>query len=360
MSGFYKLTADIDLSGYPNFESIGTADDPFRGYFCGDNYVIKNLEIVRNNENYQGLFGYANGAHISDLTLENPFVNARNGVGALLGVGIGTVIERVAIINPEIYGNNQVGGIVGETLANNASFIRDCYVENGDINTRSTGVGGILGLARDTRIENSYFSGTITAPASTQDNNAGGIIGTTGNERVILKSVASLATAIDGGTAGQFVSRGPRLVEFPNIYCRSNMQLSRNVGDSGFGRASSAQNKPLSDFKQQSLYESTMGWDFDNTWSMQEDGFPVFRAKTTTGIKNQNVVGIKNLKVSQSNEQLTFEVTNPASVWIYETSGKLVNRLDVSSSKSITLPQGIYIIRSISNGVVESTKVFKN
>lgn len=117
LDGFYILTADIDLSGYDNFEAIGTAEKPFRGYLNGNNHVIRNLKIMREavsaGQDNQGLFGYAHGAIFSNFELSDPHVEGADHVGALIGTSKGSTVEQVVVTYPYVSGNNQVGGFIG-------------------------------------------------------------------------------------------------------------------------------------------------------------------------------------------------------------------------------------------------------
>gem|GEM_PF-5901161 len=66
-----KLIADIDLSDYPSFVSIGTYNRPFYGTFDGDGHTIT-LAIYRDtvaSMNYASLFGYCTNATIKNLTI---------------------------------------------------------------------------------------------------------------------------------------------------------------------------------------------------------------------------------------------------------------------------------------------------
>jgi hypothetical protein len=74
-------------------------------------------------------------------------------------------------------------------------------------------------------------------------------------------------------------------------------------------------------------------------------------------IKNIATTAAKNLAVSSVNGTLTFKVTNPASVNIYTAAGTLVSRLNVSAQGSVVLPQGVYIVKSVSQNGVETAKV---
>jgi beta-galactosidase/beta-glucuronidase len=354
LSGFYRLTADIDLADYTNFTPIGTASNPFRGYLEGGQHVIKNLKINRQGNDCQALFASANGAFISELEIADANVKGSRNVGSLIGKCVNTSIQRVVVTNPQINGLDRVGGIVGETENGEASLIKDCYVVDGDINTRSSGAGGIVGMAQNTRIENSYFTGSVSAPLDDAGNSAGGILGVAENVAVQFRGVASLATGVTGGSAGQFAPTAFPLVEQTNIYTRSNMVLSAN--SYGANRATDTQRKYIAEFQTQALYNS-MGWDFDNVWEMPENGFPVFKAQFGTSIKNVSDLKSKNLKTYSSDGKLIFESIHPASVWVYTAAGVLSARLDTQKIENITLPQGIYIVKSLSQGIVETAKV---
>ncbi|MDR0863884.1 MAG: hypothetical protein LBO74_02995 [Candidatus Symbiothrix sp.] len=353
LSGFYRLTADIDLAEYTNFTPIGTASNPFRGYLEGGQHVIKNLKINRQGNDCQALFASADGAFINELEIADANVKGSRSVGALIGKAVNTTIERVVVTHPVINGMDRVGGIVGETENGESSLILNAYVVDGDITARSLRAGGILGVAQNTRIENSYFTGMVSAPLDNAGN-AGGILGSAENTAVQFRGVVSLASSVKGGYAGQFAPTGFPLVEQTNIYTRSNMELSAD--SYGATRATSAQRKYIGEFQTQALYES-MNWDFDNVWEMPENGFPVFKAQFGSPIKNASAIGSKNLKAYSSDGKLIFKSTYPASVWVYTAAGILSARLDTQKMGNIMLPQGIYIVKSLSQGIVETVKV---
>ena len=73
---------------------------------------------------------------------------------------------------------------------------------------------------------------------------------------------------------------------------------------------------------------------------------------------NNAIADKNNLTASSNNGELTLSVlSTPASVAIYDVTGKVVAQIEVQSSKSINLPKGVYIVKSASQGVVETLKV---
>ncbi|MHC4500155.1 MAG: hypothetical protein ACYS21_13685, partial [Planctomycetota bacterium] len=80
----FKLTADIDLSGYTGtqFNIIGNTTTNFTGVFNGDFHTISNFTYSSSGTNNVGIFGVAGGSYdmdIRDLGLVNPNVNAGTG-----------------------------------------------------------------------------------------------------------------------------------------------------------------------------------------------------------------------------------------------------------------------------------------
>ena len=89
LDAHFKQMADIDLSGYANWEPIGTFVDgqelEFRGIYDGNGHTISNLTIDRPSTEFIGLFGVTTEATIKDLGLLNVNVTGTNDVGGLVG-----------------------------------------------------------------------------------------------------------------------------------------------------------------------------------------------------------------------------------------------------------------------------------
>lgn len=106
LTGHYVLVVDIDLSGYENWESIGSfqslpdapedAETPHPDYafmdtFDGVEHVISNLTVSAETPMGAGLFGCASGtesgeAHIGNFTFENIQVSDFYPVGGAVGL----------------------------------------------------------------------------------------------------------------------------------------------------------------------------------------------------------------------------------------------------------------------------------
>jgi len=166
---FFRLTSDIDLSSYPNWEPIGIqtleGDKAFRGNFMGNNRVIRNLSINKPNDSYVGLFGYVLSGIIEGLGIENCNITGSNSVGGLAGVSNALISN--CYVSGNINGQGSVGGLVGV----NYHIIGQCYTI-GNVNGL-TGIGGLVGSnASGAIIENCYSTSNITG-----NNLVGGLVG---------------------------------------------------------------------------------------------------------------------------------------------------------------------------------------
>lgn len=130
MSAHYVLTNDIDLSGYNNWEPIGTSSNPFTGTFDGNNHSIIGMTITNVTiDGYIGLagiFGNCKSAFVQNLQMDN----------------ISIEIDKTNDSNIQL----EIGGVVAE--GSEDTIITNCK-SNGKINIsacRYVVIGGISGL----------------------------------------------------------------------------------------------------------------------------------------------------------------------------------------------------------------------
>lgn len=79
----YMLNSDITLT--EEWTAIGDFDHPFTGTFTGNGFEIKDLKNTDPNAEFIGLFGYADGAHIYNVTLRNVDISKAGGKGKHAG-----------------------------------------------------------------------------------------------------------------------------------------------------------------------------------------------------------------------------------------------------------------------------------
>lgn len=135
LAGHYVLVADIDLSGYENWEPIGAfqsrSDAPedaevpnpdfaFTGTFDGAGHTIFNLKVSAASPMGAGLFGCASGtengeAYIGNFTLENIDVSGFYLVGGAVGLQFMNCKVSDITLKGEnrLSGSQGIGGIVG-------------------------------------------------------------------------------------------------------------------------------------------------------------------------------------------------------------------------------------------------------
>ena len=140
----FLQTADIDMSGVPNFEPIGFAtSSAFNGTYNGGGHRISNLNVDRRDDQYAGLFGIIEtDGRVSDIVFDNPSVNStKTHIGTAAGLSKGS-ISGIHVSGGNVgSGTAQVGGIAG----NASGPVSGCSFR-GTINAGSNS-GGIVGLA---------------------------------------------------------------------------------------------------------------------------------------------------------------------------------------------------------------------
>ncbi|WP_337572116.1 Ig-like domain-containing protein [Prevotellamassilia timonensis] len=202
----FKLMTDIDLSDFiaENFNDEGwtpignSSSNSFQGKFLGNNHKITSLTINKPNKDYVGLWGYVNGATISDLKLECQNISGRSYVGCLVGRSEESTISGISVTNTEIHASSfYLGGIIGvaiKTSLNNSSY-----------------VGKVIGAERVGGVVGHFFDGTISNIKSAANIEAtcvvGGLIGIgrefTGTNCKVIGNIQGVETI--GGCIG-FIS----------------------------------------------------------------------------------------------------------------------------------------------------------
>ncbi len=149
---YFLQTEDIDASDTQNwndgkgFEPIGyfsiqTYDHPFQGNYNGDHNIIEGLFIDTPTRNYVGLFGFIEGATISDLGLTNVEITGSDCVGGLVGNQSYYSHITNCYVTGNVSGINNIGGLTGRNLFNTqvTNSYAACDIE-GELE-----VGGLFG-----------------------------------------------------------------------------------------------------------------------------------------------------------------------------------------------------------------------
>lgn len=190
----YVLDQDIDLDGV-EWAPIGSAQNPFRGNFKGDNYTISNFKITENTYGYAGLFGYVEG-DIENLNITNFVIDIETdfllNVGGLVGSSFGSISN--VNVDGNIFVQSTMGNIYAGLLAGNVQTKLDQLVvasefkpkmitENtvlGTIDIRSKEIvyaGGLVGKAHNVKVTQNTVSAGNLIITSKMSQYIGGLIG---------------------------------------------------------------------------------------------------------------------------------------------------------------------------------------
>ena len=179
-----RLTADLIQNGDPRsnwyaLTPIGTAEHPFSGVFDGQGHTIKNVRTYSDDKTNVGLFGYTDGAVISNLILQNISLKGESNVGVVVGNANYSMVHDVLAYEAKAT-DGSASYYCAEATAGNA--------------------GGLVGKADNSTIIDSYFYGRVKGTAA-----AGGIVGesaaTDVNDCAAGSSIE--ATTIAGGIVGK-------------------------------------------------------------------------------------------------------------------------------------------------------------
>ncbi len=163
LSSHFVLINDIDASDTVNwnsgsgFDPIGVSGGRFSGSFDGNEFVISDLYVNRNNDDYVGLFGFSIG-DISNVGLENVSITGgRTAAGGLAGRQDGDTT------NVFVSGN-----VTGSPNYANSSSANYSYT------------GGVLGDNHGSILNVRALSGTVTGGSARGDRAyayTGGLVG---------------------------------------------------------------------------------------------------------------------------------------------------------------------------------------
>ncbi len=218
LAASYTLGANINMAaaqaaggiwGSSGFKPVGSNVTVFTGSFDGNGKTISGLVINRTGENYVGLFGFTNGATISDVTLSGGSVAANSNVGALIGyMSGGSVSSSYSSVTVTAVSTTEsnAGGHIG-TLDGGAVSLSSA---SGNVTGAGYQVGGFVGyLINGGTVTTSRATGSVTG-TNTNSNfgYTGGFVGANGytgaNGGTISQSYATGTVTGSGGTIGGF------------------------------------------------------------------------------------------------------------------------------------------------------------
>ncbi|PZU88317.1 MAG: hypothetical protein DI528_05505 [Shinella sp.] len=246
LSASYKLGTDIDLTGAftavggyysglwgsSGFVSIGSAASNFTGSFNGQGHTITGLTINRAATDYVGLFGYTNGATISNVKLSGGSITGNDGVGALIGYMTGGSVSSVsasATVSGMSTAETNTGGLIGTV---DGGSVSDSSA-SGNVTGAGYQVGGLVGyLTNGGLITRSYATGNVTGTGGY--GYIGGLVGANGYSGIggtISQSCATGTVTGSGGPIGGFVGHNNGTITDSYAMGRVNgLGTATNVG----------------------------------------------------------------------------------------------------------------------------------
>lgn len=365
---YFALTTDIDLNGNEDLQwtPIGIGlnwfyedgcqrgsissygfekTNSFRGHFDGGGHTIYNLYI--NGGNVAGLFGLVTDeSSIENLGIVSGYIREVKIGGAIAGKCDANVTISNCTNHLDISGE-QVGGIVGF----GAKAISRC-LNTGNIKGTSS-AGGISATSTD-EITECYNTGNILSYGS-----GGGIIGNT-QKRITLMNCYNTGNVEGAGQGiggiGGIIKKG--LVK--NCYNVGNVGNTQGPvgGIIGNGFNGTVENiyylntcggeglgEPMSDIEMlDPAFVTTLNLDTD-VWGYDEnhlnDGYPIL----TTLHFSVDETADNLMSVYPNPAKGCFTVEGNGLLTIVNLLGQKIMEQEVESRASITLPEGIYLLR---------------
>ncbi|MCL2412985.1 MAG: T9SS type A sorting domain-containing protein [Bacteroidales bacterium] len=289
----FRIMKNIDLTAFlgtvaenpRGWEPIGRGLDlkgnrrhAFQGHLHGGGHVISGLRINRHHltenrpENFFiGLFGIIENATIDSLGVEvaeGDSVRGGNFTGILVGSAHwNSTIEQV-YTKGYVSGQLFVGGLAGKLAY---SRITNSY-STADVYGRSRHIGGLVGQM--------YFGGSITYSYAAGHvegyTSVGGLVGYVRFNDATIRNTFVASETIDGHpTSGRIAGYN----------FESNTHLTNNFANSALpakGGYSDGSGRSLEILRNPNFFTNAINWygdawDFENVWTMEPRGFPIFR-----------------------------------------------------------------------------------
>jgi len=278
LSGSYKLTKSISLSGYDNWTPIGNGS-AFSGTFEGNGKTISGLK-VNTSGTYAGLFGQVSGTVknltvTGSVTLNNTSSSATSVYAGILAGNVSgwlatidscstsgdvTVTSNCTASFAFTSANVYAGGVIG----NSSSFIGSEILshKSGTVTASYTGskatgnvyAGGIAGKTSGS-LTDCYNKGDVKASTSKGSSYAGGLAGSCAATETSYNTGAITAGTYCGAIAGYATGSST------NCYYETG-SASQAFGGSGMGSTPTATSKKASEMTNKKL----SGFNFDDVW----------------------------------------------------------------------------------------------
>ncbi|GAB2607827.1 hypothetical protein GCM10026987_02010 [Belliella aquatica] len=357
------LTDDLAPNGQfynagKGWQPIGDSTNPFKGVFDGKDFEIKNLSIVRADEDYVGLFGTTfTGAVLKNLQVSGEIIG-KVYTGALVGVNGGTVDNVHS--KTSVKGSSNLGGLVGLnqggtiTKSSATGNVTSTAAESTDPAVRQTAeyIGGLVGLNSSGSISQSFASGNVYggqivgglvgandqlnatiadcyafgAVEGTSDLDVGGFVGYNNGGAIIRSYSAGQVTGPVSDTGGFIGANTSGTIT--NSFWDVETSGLGNHGDDNLG----ATGKTTAEMKTLATFTGAT-WDFTAIWTMAQgsrQSYPYFGA-----LAQDPIPGVVVSLIGDGTDAIPYQITD----WYQldevrnrlDKSFKLMNNLDDNS-----------------------------
>jgi M26 IgA1-specific Metallo-endopeptidase N-terminal region/The GLUG motif len=365
-SGWYILDNDIDLASttWEPFDFFGKID--------GNGKAIQNLEVI-NGEGEAGLFYYLENAEISNLKLENVYVECSGTGGALAKLISGSVIEKV-YVSGEVVTNGLAGGLVGEagnstikecySVANvtgrdhvgglvghmNGGSIENCYVK-ADVYSTAWQVGGIVGWAQNegTSISKCAVYGTVKS----EQGFTGGILGIADGSEKVVEITECLALHTKLETVAPDIEKTYRIIanHAAGLYSKNYGLASTEISDpykfeweNDVNGKDGASISMAEQVLVPQFYADSLSWDFSETWELGSNG-PRLQWIPVNNVGTKTLIPASKAHVYAAFGQINIEdAEENASIKVYSISGQLLYEARAKSSLETVPVEGLSIV----------------
>ncbi len=351
---YYKLTADIDLSG--GFSTVlGKSVDSqniesgnkFKAHLDGDFHTISNMLIFETYSKFVGFIGYTDSnATVKNLNLDKiTIIGAGAGyVGGVIGYGyLGVNIDNVNVTNAYISNNigadGNVGGLVGLIRTSSSTSLSTNITNSGfdgTIVAYSGYVGGIVGNAQYANntevmtIDSCHTSGQIIA---SYNSTAGGILGgvstmsSYANESVNITNCYNDATInfISGQIGG--IAGYTNNVTIENCYNNGVLSgylfLTVNTSSANYNTDANWNNGSVSINKSYAVFVAEIiGRNYDNTSNTTKISNSYFANTAQIVIENWTTTCVL---LPYGNSSITAHTEKGYSVWTFVSGGTTIS-----------------------------------
>jgi|GEM_PF-4400156 len=346
---YYKLTADIDLSGkywFPIQQVSGSYQGMlgFFGHLDGDNYKIKNMVVPEYVSSMRYMliasfalnvqYGSVRNLHFEDVDLT--ITPQNTGMFGSAAAGIGYCASKAIIENCSVTGKMSNARTTGGLFA--IAFevtLSDCWTAVDIYNGKDT-AGGLVGeLMQTGNIKNSYATGTVRGETL-----SGGLAGYMGYQYNTLTDCYFTGTVVGslnefnsyhndyyyppGGLVG-FFDGG----KIENCYAAAEITGTKKEGLVGYHESGTVTNSYFDNDITNAVAstaarttesmiksETFKGFNFNSIWSIDENStYPYLKwQKNRTGISDDNTLSSAGYIYRNSDKSINFTGQNASIV----------------------------------------------